>query len=51
MFDVLWSNWEYVLLTMFVVEKIIKLSPSKQDDVIFDMVIGPLFNALKNKKK
>lgn len=51
MFDAFWSNWEYVLLVMFVIEKVIKLSPSKQDDVIFDMIISPIFNALKGKKK
>ena len=51
MFDAFWSNWEYVLLVMFVVEKIVKLSPSKKDDIIFDMIVNPIFNALKGKKK
>ena len=36
---------------MFVVEKIVKLSPSKKDDVIFDMILNPIFNAIKGKKK
>ena len=51
MLQALWSNWEYVLLVMFVVEKIVKLSPSKKDDVIFDMILNPIFNAIKGKKK
>ena len=33
------SNWEYVLLALYVVEKVIKLSPSKKDAVIFDMIL------------
>ena len=51
MLQSLWSNWEYVLLVMFVVEKIVKLSPSQKDDVIFDMILNPIFNALKGNKK
>ena len=43
------GNWEWVLLAMYVVEKVVKLSPSKKDDVIFDMVLMPLFDAVKGK--
>tara|TARA_Y100001973_G_C4968288_1_gene218293 strand:+ start:73 stop:225 length:153 start_codon:yes stop_codon:yes gene_type:complete len=50
MFDLLLNNWEYVLLTMYVVEKLIKLSPSKKDDMLFDMILSPIFNAIKGKK-
>ena len=32
------SHWEWILLGMFIVEKVVKLSPSKKDDVIFDMI-------------
>ena len=38
------SNWEWVLLAMYVVEKVVKLSPSKKDDVIFDMILKPIFS-------
>ena len=48
--ELLLNNWEYVLLGMYVIEKVIKLSPSKKDDVIFDMVLKPIFNAVKGKK-
>ena len=34
MFGFLTSNWEWVLLALYVVEKAIKLSPSKKDDLI-----------------
>jgi hypothetical protein len=50
MFQVLLSNWEYVLLAMYVVEKLIKLSPSKKDDLLFDMILSPIFSAIKGKK-
>ena len=36
------SNWEWVLLALYVIEKAIKLSPSKKDDVIFDMILKPI---------
>ena len=48
--ELLMNNWEYVLLSMYVIEKVVKLSPSKKDDVIFDMVLKPIFNAVKGKK-
>ena len=44
------SNWEWVLLGFMVVEKVVKLSPSKKDDILFDSIIKPIFNMLKPKK-
>ena len=44
------NNWEHVLLAMYVLEKVVKLSPTKSDDVIFDMILAPIFNAVKGKK-
>ena len=44
------ANWEYCLIGFMVLEKIVKLSPSKKDDVLFDSIITPLFNMLKPKK-
>ena len=44
------ANWEYVLLAFYVLEKIVRLSPTKSDDVIFDMVLKPIFNTIKGKK-
>jgi hypothetical protein len=41
------ANWEWVLLGMYVLEKVVKLSPTKKDDVIFDMVLKPIWNAVK----
>ena len=44
MLELLTSNWEYVLLAIYVIEKVIKLSPSKKDDLVFDMVLKPIFD-------
>ncbi len=43
------ANWEWVLLAMYVLEKAVKLSPSKKDDVIFDMVLKPIIDKVKGK--
>ena len=43
------ANWEWVLLSMYVLEKIVKLSPTTKDDVIFDMVLKPTFEKIKGK--
>ena len=41
MMSFLTSNWEWVLLALYVVEKAVKLSPSTKDDVVWDMIIKP----------
>ena len=43
------GNWEWVLLAVYVIEKVVKLSPSKKDDVIFDMVLKPIIDKVKGK--
>ncbi len=47
--EFLTGNWEYVLLVVYVIEKLVKLSPSKKDDVIFDMVLKPIVDKMKGK--
>jgi|TARA_R110002050_G_scaffold297258_1_gene458410 hypothetical protein len=49
MLEMLTSNWEYVLLALYVVEKAIKLSPSKKDDLVWDMIIKPIMDKVKGK--
>ena len=41
--DWLAANWQYVLVGFFILEKIVKLTPTKYDDIIVDI----LFEALK----
>ena len=47
MIELITSNWEYFLLALYVLEKCIKLSPSKKDDLIFDMVLKPIIDKIK----
>ena len=49
MFSFLTSNWEWVLLALYVIEKAIKLSPSKKDDLVWDMVLKPIVEKIKGK--
>ena len=49
MFSFLTSNWEWFLLGLYVLEKAIKLSPSKKDDLIWDMVLKPVVDKIKGK--
>ena len=49
MFSFLTSNWEWCLLVLYVVEKAIKLSPSKKDDLVWDMVLNPVVDKIKGK--
>ena len=49
MFDLLTLNWEWFLLALYVLEKGIKLSPSKKDDLVWDMVLKPIVDKIKGK--
>ena len=33
------ANWEYVLIVIYALEKIVKLTPTKYDDILFDMLL------------
>tara|TARA_R100000995_G_C3479348_1_gene122910 strand:+ start:1890 stop:2039 length:150 start_codon:yes stop_codon:yes gene_type:complete len=44
------ANWEWFLLGFMIVEKAIKLSPSKSDDMLLDMIIKPIIEKIKPKK-
>ena len=49
MFEFLTGNWEWFLLGLYVVEKAIKLSPTPKDDLVWDMVLKPIVDAIKRK--
>jgi hypothetical protein len=38
------NNWDMCLLTFMILEKAVKLSPSKNDDIILDII----WNGIKN---
>ncbi len=47
MLSLITSNWEWFLLALYVLEKGIKLSPSKKDDLVWDMIIKPIVDKIK----
>tara|TARA_B100000214_G_C23393970_1_gene368447 strand:- start:224 stop:373 length:150 start_codon:yes stop_codon:yes gene_type:complete len=49
MLSLITSNWEWFLLALYVLEKAIKLSPSKKDDLVWDMVLKPIVEKIKGK--
>jgi hypothetical protein len=50
MIELLISNWEYVLLAFMIAEKIVKLTPTDKDDILFDIVFD-LVGKLAGKKR
>ena len=34
------SNWEWCLLGFMIAEKLVKLSPTKYDDIVLDLIWG-----------
>tara|TARA_Y100000401_G_scaffold30782_1_gene22497 strand:+ start:808 stop:957 length:150 start_codon:yes stop_codon:yes gene_type:complete len=49
MLNLISDNWEWFLLALYVLEKGIKLSPSKKDDLVWDMVLKPIVDKIKGK--
>jgi len=41
------GNWEYALLVYFVAEKVVKLTPTKYDDITLDIIWASLKNITK----
>jgi len=36
------ENWEFVLLGFMALEKVVKITPVKWDDILFDMILIPI---------
>ena len=47
MIQLITANWEWFLLGLYVLEKAIKLSPSKKDDIVWDMLLKPFVDKIK----
>ena len=45
------ANWEYVLIVIYALEKIVKLTPTKYDDILFDMLLKPIKEKFTPSKK
>ena len=44
------ANWEYILVVVYALEKIVKLTPTKYDDIVFDMILKPIKNKVMPSK-
>ena len=45
------ANWEYVLVVIYSLEKIVKMTPTKYDDILFDMLLKPIKEKFAPSKK
>ena len=44
------QDWEYVLVDVYAIEKIVKLTQTKYDDILFDMILKPIKEKFAPKK-
>ena len=44
------ANWEYVLIVIYALEKIVKLTPTKYDDILFDAILKPIKDKIAPSK-
>ena len=49
--DIVLNNWEYVAIGILVIDKIVALSPSKMDDLIWASIKKVLMGVKAIKKK
>lgn len=41
------ANWQWILLGLYVAEKIVKVTPTKYDDIVFDIIGAALKRLVK----
>lgn len=46
-FKTISENWYWFVVILYVLEKIVKATPTKYDDIVFDMVITPAWSKIK----
>ena len=51
MMDMIMQNWEYVAIGILVVDKVVAMSPSKMDDLVWTAVKKELMGVREMKKK
>ena len=49
--DWLVANWDICLLVFMILEKAVKLSPSKNDDIILDIIWNGIKSVIKSDDK
>ena len=40
------QNWQYLLVAFYVAEKIVKLTPTKYDDILLEVVMGAIYKLM-----
>ena len=45
------NNWDMCLLAFMILEKVVKLSPSKNDDIVLDIIWNGVKNMVKDDDK
>lgn len=44
------ENWQYVLIAFYVAEKVVKITPTKYDDIAVDVIWSGLTKLIKTRK-
>lgn len=50
MIEFVLANWEWFLLGFMILEKVVKVTPTDKDDIIFDLILKPVWDKLFAKK-
>ena len=45
--DFFTKNWMWIMIAFWASEKVVKLTPTKYDDILVDMIIGPVLQQIK----
>ena len=45
------DNWQYAMVAFYALEKIVKMTPTKYDDIVFDMILKPIKEKFAPSKK
>ena len=40
------QNWQWILLGLYTAEKIVRVTPTKYDDIVLDMIIKPVLKMI-----
>ena len=43
------NNWEWVLIAFMIAEKLVKMSPTKYDDIVLDVIWNGIKKAIGKK--
>ncbi len=41
------KNWMWIMIAFWAAEKVVKLTPTRYDDILIDMIVGPVLQQIK----